>query len=126
MHHEDALGRVVGRRVASASSSLACFAVALDDGGGLLAEPRGDEQPVVAVSAPPASALPEPAEAVCAVDWSWIVGSTIRGATLADGQLRLELHPAGPLTVSAAVWQGSPFLAFQPYRAPDPPKGEQR
>src|SRR5262249_29304019 len=53
----DALGRVVGRRVASASSSLACFAVALDDGGALLAEPRGDEQPVVAVSAPPASAL---------------------------------------------------------------------
>ena len=41
-------------------------------------------------------------------------------ARLDAGQLRLHLEPAGPLTVSAAVWQGSPFLAFQPYRAPAP------
>ena len=57
-------------------------------------------------------------DAVCAVDWGWIVGSTIAAASLADGTLRLTLDPAGPLTVSAATWQGAPLLAFQPYREP--------
>jgi hypothetical protein len=111
------LAGLVGRRVESASSSLTLFAVALDGGAGLLAEAQqvGDA-PVVGVSAPPASALPTLAEAVCAVDWSWIVGSTIRAASLEGGQLRLDLDPAGPLTVSAAIWQQAPFLAFQPYR----------
>ena len=60
--------------------------------------------------------LPALEEAGCAVDWSWIAGSLLRGARLAAGRLQLELDPAGPLTVSAALWQGRPFLAFQPYR----------
>ena len=117
-----ALAGVLGRRVERASSSLTLFAVALDQGAGLLAEARqvGDA-PVVGVSAPPASALPELDEAVCAVDWGWIAGSTIRGASLQGGQLRLDLDPAGPLTVSAAIWQQAPFLAFQPYRPPRTP-----
>ena len=114
--HDEALEQVVGRRVAGATSSLTQFAVQLDGDRGLLAEARGDEAPVVAVSTPPANALPTQGDAVCAVDWSWIVGSIIRRATAANGQLRLELDPAGPLTVSAALWQGAPFLAFQPYR----------
>jgi hypothetical protein len=112
-----ALAALVGRRVEGASSSLTLFAVALDAGVGLLAEARQvGEAPVVGVTTPAASALPALAEAVCAVDWGWIVGSTIQRTGLEGGQLRLELDPAGPLTVSAALWQGAPFLAFQPYR----------
>ncbi len=116
---DDVLAQVVGRRIEGATSSLTYFAVQLDQGKGLLAEAHGDENPpVVAVTAPPGQSLPTLGDAVCAVDWSWIVGSTIRAATLADDRLRLDLDPAGPLTVSAATWQDSPFLAFQPYKAP--------
>ena len=113
------LAGVVGRRVASASSSLTLFSLALDDGRGLLAEASGDASAAaVTLSLLPLDALPQLAEAVCAVDWSWIVDATVRTATLADDQLHLELDPVGPLTVSAALWQGTPFLAFQPYRPP--------
>jgi hypothetical protein len=115
------LARLRGARVETASSSLTQFAVALDGGRGLLAEAvEGAEAAAVVVSSPAADTLPPLAEAVCAVDWGWIVGSTVRGASLAAAQLRLELEPAGPLTISAAIWQGSPFLAFQPYRPAQP------
>jgi hypothetical protein len=131
------LEQCVGRRVEAATSSLTYFAVILDGGQGLLAEAHpggaapevtvagepaaahsGGAAPEVTVAAVPADALPTLGDAVCAVDWSWIVGSTIRGGTLADGRLRLDLDPAGPLTVTAATWQDAPFLAFQPYKAP--------
>jgi hypothetical protein len=113
----EALAAVRGRRIVSASSSLTQFAVALDDGQGLLAEAgQGADGPTVVVTPVPASALPALEEAVCAVDWGWIVGATVRGVALEGGRLRLDLDPAGPLTVSAALWQGAPFLAFQPYR----------
>jgi hypothetical protein len=115
----EALAESIGRRVVGASSSLTFLSVELDDGHGLLAEARTDgATPTVGLVRMPASSLPRLEEAICTVDWSWIVDSTVRAATLAEGQLRLELEPAGPLTVSAALWQGSPFLAFQPYRAP--------
>ena len=114
-----ALSQVEGRRVEAATSSLTYFAVTLDGGQGLLAEARaGETAPVVTVATTPADALPTLGDAVCAVDWRWIVGSTIRGGSLADGRLRLDLDPAGPLTISAATWQDAPFLAFQPYKAP--------
>ena len=116
---DEALAQAVDKRVASASSSLTFLSLELDDGHGLVAEARTEgDAPAVGVVRLPASELPRLEEAVCAVDWSWIVGSTVRRATLTNGQLRLELDPAGPLTVSAALWQGAPFLAFQPYRAP--------
>ena len=115
----EALQGAIGRRVVGASSSLTFLAVELDDGHGLLAEAKpGGEAAQVAVVRLPTESLPTLEDAVCTVDWSWIVGSTVRAATLADGKLRLELEPAGPLAVSAALWQGAPFLAFQPYRAP--------
>jgi hypothetical protein len=114
-----ALAGVLGRRIQAATSSLTYFAVTLDGEQGLLAEAHaGGEAPTVTVVAVSADALPTLGEAVCAVDWSWIVGATIRGGTLADGRLRLDLDPAGPLTVSAATWQDAPFLAFQPYKPP--------
>jgi len=132
-----ALEQLLGRRVEAATSSLTYFAVTLDGGQGLLAEARpgaaapqatvaagsadaqpGGAAPGVTVAAVPADTLPTLGDAVCAVDWSWIVGSTVRGGSLADGRLRLDLDPAGPLTVTAATWQDAPFLAFQPYKAP--------
>jgi len=116
---EEALARAQGRRVVAASSSLTFLSLTLDDGHGLLAEAKTDgEAPLVGVARLPADSLPQLEDAVCTVDWSWIVGSTLHAAALAEGRLRLELEPAGPLTVSAALWQGAPFLAFQPYRAP--------
>jgi hypothetical protein len=121
MSERDApLAAVVGRRIAQAASSLDQFALAFDDGSGLLARAVDGAAPRVAVEARPAAALPALAEAVCAVDWSWIVGARVQEARLVEGQLRLQLEPGGPLTVSAALWQGSPFLAFQPYRPPQP------
>lgn len=114
------LNRAVGRRVAQAASSLERFALTLDDGAALLAEARDAAAPRVDVRLVTAAELPPLADAVCAVDWGWLLGATIAEARLDNGQLRLHLDPAGPLTVSAAVWQGSPFLAFQPYRAPTP------
>jgi hypothetical protein len=116
---DEALARAQGRRVVAASSSLTFLSLALDDGHGLLAEAKTDgEAPRVGVARLPTDSLPRLEDAVCTVDWSWIVGSTLRAASLAEGRLRLELEPAGPLTVSAALWQGAPFLAFQPFKAP--------
>jgi hypothetical protein len=115
---EAALARIIGRQIASASSSLTVFAVALDDGSGLLVEARDAASPTVVVTTMDASALPAVADAVCAVDWGWIVGARIVAAELTERQLRFELEGVGPLTVSAANWQDAPFLAFQPYRAP--------
>ncbi|MBX5493556.1 MAG: hypothetical protein IRZ14_20605 [Chloroflexi bacterium] len=116
--HDADLAPLVGRRVASAASSLDQFALAFDDGSGLLAQAHDTAAPRVIVEARPAASLPALAEAVCAVDWSWIVGARVQDARLVEGQLRLQLDPPGPLTISAALWQGRPFLAFQPYRPP--------
>ncbi|HEY7068097.1 MAG TPA: hypothetical protein VII06_41990 [Chloroflexota bacterium] len=117
---DTALAEVVGHRVIGATSSLNSFAVTLDGELGLLAEAQaGGEAPTVTARAVPAAALPTLGDAVCAVDWGWIVGATVRAATLGEGRLRLALDPGGPLIVSAATWQDTPFLAFQPYKAPE-------
>jgi hypothetical protein len=113
------LDACLGRRLVAASSSLTYLSLGYDDGHGLLVEARPTEGAAcLRVERHQASDLPTLAEAVCAVDWSWIAGSALRAARLAEAELRLELEPAGPLTISAALWQGAPFLAFQPYRAP--------
>jgi hypothetical protein len=122
-HHgeREALAGLRGERVAAASSSLTEFAVAFASGRGLLATADRDGTAVlVRATLRPAAALPRLAEAVCAVDWGWIVGSTVRAIHLDGSQLRLDLDPAGPLSVSTALWQDNPFLAFQPYRPVSP------
>lgn len=111
--------QAVGKRIKSATSSLSSFSIELEDGSALLANAdRADGEPAIRVTSVAASSLPELADAVCSVDWSWICGSTLKKATLHSQQLKLELDPAGPLTISLAVWQGSPFLSFQPFRPP--------
>jgi hypothetical protein len=117
----EALAGLRGERVTAASSSLTDFAIAFAGGRGLLATAQRDGDAVlVRASVCPAAALPRLAEAVCAVDWGWIVDSTVRAVHLDGSQLRLDLDPAGALNVSAALWQDNPFLAFQPYRPASP------
>lgn len=113
------LDGILGTRVTRATSSLSAFALRLDNGRALLVEASGDAvAPYLGISTPSQSNLPEEKDAVCAVDWEWIYGSKISSVKLSEGALRLELEPAGPLTVAVHVWQGKPFLSFQPFKAP--------
>jgi hypothetical protein len=107
--------RISGRVVKKANSSLNGLTIEFDEGLGLMVEARRSEAPI-AVSLTDAAALPSVADAVCAVDWGWIVGSTVKQAALGNDRLDLYLEPAGPLCVRASMWQGSPFLAFKPYK----------
>jgi len=114
---KDSLQEAVGRRIEAAASSLTKFTVTLDSGVGLLIEAAGTgESPKAAAKIVEASALPKEKEAVCAVNWGWIYGSTIAKVEITPNQFKFQLDPAGPVTVSVQVWKGSPFLAFQPFR----------
>ena len=114
---QDTLKSALGKKVESASSSLDSFAIAFQDGKGLLLsavnrEGRGGIDATLVDS----SSLPKLAEAVCTVDWSWIEGATVVDAESGTSTLRLILEPTGPLTIGCAFWDGKPFLSFQPYR----------
>lgn len=58
-------------------------------------------------------------EAGCAVDWSWLEGREIAGASSDLQRLVIRFTDGETLTVQASIWQGQPFLAFTPYRARD-------
>jgi hypothetical protein len=108
---------IVGAKLEAASSSLKNFAIKLPDGRGISIEARDvDGDPEISVSLVKASELPKLNEAVCSVDWSWIVGSTVSDITVSAKMVRFSFDPAGPLNVSVGTWQGSPFLSFQPFR----------
>ena len=47
----------------------------------------------------------------CQVDWSWLVGREIVGATSDLDSLVLTLSDGQTLKVKAALWQGKAFLA---------------
>lgn len=118
MTHSDVdFDTLIGARIARADSSLRNFAIALTDGRGIHLEAVDAEgDPVVRAAVVSAQSLPDRAEAVCSVDWSWIYGSTISKVTCSLKMVRLHLEPAGPLIVSVGLWQSSPFLSFQPFR----------
>jgi hypothetical protein len=111
---------MIGQKLGSAFSSLTDFACSIDDG------PLGLSLKAVETSTGPAieaklvtkDQLPKETDAVCRVDWNWIAGSTIVGVSQDKQAVRLQLDPAGLLTISVQVWQGKPFLAFQPYKSP--------
>lgn len=120
VERKEALAAVVGKTVTGASSSLGEMAIGLDgpEGpSGVILE-AGSEGGAAIVQARLVSVdeLPSLAEAVCAVDWSWIEKSVIKNAEPAGSSVKFQLDPAGPLTIGAAFWQGKPFLSFQPYR----------
>jgi hypothetical protein len=106
---------LIGRKIQSASSSLQCFTIVLDDGSGLVVSAVDSAEPLDAriVSA---AELPSHNEAVCSVDWGWITGSSVKTGQLTADRLALQLDPAGPLNILTGMWQGSPYLAFQPYK----------
>jgi hypothetical protein len=112
-----ALTAVIGNQIKLAVSSLNTFAIELADSSVLkVTAVLSDGYPEIEASVAGAGSMPQLADAVCSVDWSWICGSTIESADVSADRLRFQLKPAGPLTVGVGIWQGSPFLSFQPFR----------
>jgi hypothetical protein len=60
-----------------------------------------------------AKAATRQADDGCTVDWSWLQGVEIVGATSNLDSLVLHLASGETLTVQAALWKGTPFLAFR-------------
>lgn len=120
----DNLGKVsaiIGTKVVRANSTLHQFAVEFSENQCLLLDakaPADGDGPTIDPSLADSSKFPSSGDAVCAVDWSWIYGGEVKDVKVGEDQVRLVLHPQGPVTISAGVWQGKPFLSFMPYKAP--------
>lgn len=112
----EALNAIIGKRIDRASSALTSFAVKFDDGTGVIFDAVQPMAPMVAARIVTADQLPELEEAVCSVDWSWICGATVREAREVGASVRMQLDPVGPLTLGSALWEGKPFLSFQPFK----------
>lgn len=106
-----------GKVIASATSELKMFAVKFEDGTGLLLEAAGTSVPAITAKMLPASELPSDTDAVCKVDWSWIQKAKVADTRMASSAVNFSLDPAGPLQIAVQMWQGSPFLAFSPWKA---------
>jgi hypothetical protein len=113
----DSLESLYGKKILSACSSLRNFSITFEENLGLsidaISSPSGCAVQTRIVEA---NSLPTEADAVCSVDWSWIKGSAPRLVGCSSSSVKFELDPAGPLVVSVALWQGKPFLSFQPFR----------
>lgn len=111
------LSKVSGLKVKRAASSLTSFAVELDDQIGLIFDAVAEDGKTgVTVSVVDAKDLPKLHEAVCSVDWSWIENSTVVEVIPGSPAAKFRVEPAGVITVGSGVWQGKPFLSFQPFR----------
>ncbi len=109
--------KLAGKEVAGAASSLTAFAVRFSDGTGLLLEATGTpESAEIVTRMMPADELPKIGDAVCKVEWAWIVDSKIESIQSVKGSFKFNLVPAGPLTIQSQPWQGKPFLSFMPYQ----------
>ncbi len=116
---KDKAQSLIGSRIKAAASSLESFDIKLDGESSLCVRATGSgATPLVGVSMVATESLSMSDDAVCKVDWSWIVDAAIVGVNLTDRAVSFKLDPAGPLTVSVQVWQDKPFLAFQPFKAP--------
>ncbi len=110
--------KVKGKTIAGAASSLTMFTLAFEDGSGMLIQVAGDPtNPQIHSQLMQADELPSIGDAVCKVEWAWIVSSKIETVQNITGSIKFELSPAGPLTIMAQVWNGSLFLSFMPYKA---------
>jgi hypothetical protein len=111
-----------GEKIVKASSSLSNFSIEFESGLGLSVDAIMDDEEVgLQLEVIDSSDLAEGSDAVCAVDWTWICKSVIKNLSTNRANptnLRLELDPVGPLAISVGLWQGKPFLSFQPYKAP--------
>jgi hypothetical protein len=116
---QDKLSSVVGSKVVRASSSLNQLAVEFSGDKCLFLDVNVSEDgPSIEPTVTDASKFPSEGDVVCKVDWSWISGGELTDIKTGVDQFRLILAPQGPITVSAGVWQGKPFLSFMPYKAP--------
>jgi hypothetical protein len=101
--------------IKAASSSLTKFVLILQDGRGVELE-AGGAAPTIAAKVVGADELQEQTEAVCKVDWSWIIDSEVTNVSVSAGKVVFHLAPAGDLTIGAQMWQGSGFLSFMPWK----------
>jgi hypothetical protein len=54
----------------------------------------------------------------CAVDWSWLAGERVRSVTNGLDSLVVTFESGLVFKVRALLWQGQPFLSFDPHAAP--------
>lgn len=54
----------------------------------------------------------------CAIDWSWLVDQRIASVAHALDSLTITFESGLVFEVRALLWQGKPFLAFDPHRGP--------
>ena len=52
----------------------------------------------------------------CTVDWSWLAGREVVSAQSDLQSIVLTFRDGKTLTVRATLYQGTPFLAFDPWR----------
>jgi hypothetical protein len=110
--------KIKGKTIEGAASSLTMFTLNFDDGSGMLVQVTGDPtNPQIHSQLMSADELPSIGDAVCKIEWAWIVSSKIESVQNITGSIKFQLAPAGPLTVMAQVWNGSLFLSFMPYKA---------
>ena len=57
----------------------------------------------------------------CDVDWSWLAGRTLAGITNSLDVVTLTFTDGSQFQIRALLWQGKPFLAFDPFQAPASP-----
>jgi len=60
------------------------------------------------------------ADGGCAVDWSWLTGQRIASISSGLDFLTITFESGLVFKTKALLWQGKPFLAFDPYQAPAP------
>jgi hypothetical protein len=55
----------------------------------------------------------------CAVDWTWLAGEVIRDVRSSLDAITFTFESGRTLTVTARLWKGAPFVAFDPWKAPE-------
>ncbi len=59
-------------------------------------------------------------ESGCTVDWSWLNGREVESVTSDLQHWRIRFKDGQTLKIQAGVYQGKPFLAFDPWKPPTP------
>src|SRR6185437_15592310 len=95
---------LIGKQIKSAVSSLTTFSCEFTDGTGLIVKAMDAAQPWISGQLVQASALPKEADAVCKVDWSWIIGSSIMSAKVSEKDAQLQLDKVGLLRITLQMW----------------------
>jgi hypothetical protein len=54
----------------------------------------------------------------CAVDWSWLSGEKISSVRSSLDAITFTFESGRTLTITARLWKGAPFVAFDPWQAP--------